>query len=199
MYAVKIDPKNPDKGIIDSAAKAIREGALVVFPTETVYGIAANLLDNKAIGNLYKIKNRPFDKPFTVHISDIKIIRKMGCKVTEEAKALIDKFWPGPLTIILRSKSGKTIGFRMPANRIALELIRASGVPIAAPSANLSGEKAPTSAQDALKNLDGKVDIILDGGKTDIGVESTVIDLTSMPPRILREGSIKAEDLKKYV
>lgn len=198
MYAVKIDPKRPDKKIIAEAADIVKKGGLVVFPTETVYGIAANLLDDKAITKLYEVKNRSRSKPFTVHISDIKMIEKMGCKVTRRAKALIDRFWPGPLTIILKSENGKTIGFRMPANRIALEFIKAVGAPIVAPSANLSGKDAPTSAKEALKDLEGRVDMALDAGLTDIGLESTVIDLTASPPKVLREGAIKAEDLKKY-
>jgi L-threonylcarbamoyladenylate synthase len=196
VYVVKIDPENPDRRIINSAAKAIREGSLVVFPTETVYGIAANLFDKKSVARLYRIKGRPRGKPFTVHVSDIKMIKKMGCAVTKEALRLIKKFWPGPLTIILKVKGGSTMGLRMPANKIALELIRTAAVPVIAPSANLSGKKAPASAQDAIKNLGGKVDIVLDGGRTAIGVESTVIDLTVTPPKILRKGAIKAEDLE---
>ena len=199
MYAVKIDPKKPAKKIIILAADTIRSGGLVVFPTETVYGIAANLLDDKAITKLYDVKQRPKNKPFTVHISDVRMIEKLGCKVTTSARALIKKFWPGPLTIILKSEDGKTIGFRMPANKIALSLIKHAGVPIVAPSANLSGERAPASVEEAMKGLDGKVDMVIDGGKTDIGLESTIIDMTVTPPKILREGAIKAEDLKKYV
>lgn len=198
MYAVKIDPKRPDKKIIAEAADTVKKGGLVVFPTETVYGIAASLLDDKAITRLYKIKKGRRSKPFTVHISDIKMIEKMGCKATGRAKALIDRFWPGPLTIILKSENGETIGFRMPANRIALEFIKAVGAPIVAPSANLSGKDAPTSAKDAFKDLEGRVDMVLDAGLTDIGLESTVIDLSAEPPKVLREGAIKAEDLKKY-
>ncbi len=195
MYVVKIDPKRPDKGIIASAAKIIKKGGLVVFPTETVYGIAANLLCPKAIDKLYRIKSRPLNKPFTVHISDLKMIEGMDCKVTGRARRLIDKFWPGPLTIILKSKDKKSIGFRMPANRVALDLIQASGVPLVAPSANLSGGKPPTSASQLLKNLGSKVDMVLDAGGTDIGIESSVIDLTVKPPRVLREGAIREKIL----
>ena len=199
MYAVKIDPKKPDKKIIVKAADIVKGGGLVIFPTETVYGIAASLVDDKAIARLYEIKNRPLDKPFTVHISDIKMIEKMGCKINEKTKSLIEKFWPGPLTIILKSENGKTIGFRMPADKIAAELIKCAGVPIVAPSANLSGKVAPVSAGEAMKDLEGKVDMVLDGGKTAIGLESTIIDMTIIPPKVLREGAIKTRDLKKYV
>lgn len=198
-YVIKIDPKDPEKDGIESAAKAIREGKLVAFPTETVYGVAANFLDAKAIDKLYKIKNRPKDKPFTVHIADIAMIEALGCSVSAGSLRLISKFWPGPLTVVLRSGSDKTLGFRIPANKVALELIKAAAVPIVAPSANLSGNEAPVSAQEVLKDLDGKIDILLDGGKTDIGVESTVIDLTQEPPRILREGAIAKAELEKFL
>ncbi|MCX5686566.1 MAG: L-threonylcarbamoyladenylate synthase, partial [Candidatus Omnitrophica bacterium] len=178
MYVAKIDPRRPDKKIITAAAEIIKKGGLVAFPTETVYGIATNLQDLRAIDRLYKVKNRPKGKPFTVHISDIRMIETMGCDVTNEAKLLMDKFWPGPLTIILKTKSGKSVGFRMPANRVALDLISASGVPIAASSANLNGLKPPTSAEDVLRDLDEKLDMVLDAGKTSIGIESTIVDIT---------------------
>jgi L-threonylcarbamoyladenylate synthase len=198
-YVVKIDPRRPDKNQIESAAQAIREGKLVAFSTETVYGIAANLLDENAVENLYKIKGRPKNKPLTVHIADIKIIESLGGLLTKEALRLINKFWPGPLTIILKSKNGQTLGFRMPANKVALELIRAAKVPVVAPSANLSGNAAPTSADEALKDLDGKIDILLDSGSAKIGVESTVVDLTVVPPKILREGAIKRAKIEKII
>ena len=194
-YVIKIDPKKPDIDKIKSAAKAVREGKLAAFPTETVYGIAANFLDEKAIDNLYRIKGRPKGKPFTIHIADIGAIESLGCVMTKEALCLAGRFWPGPLTMILKAPEGKTLGFRIPANKIALELIRHAGVPIVAPSANLSGHKAPESAEEVLKELDGKLDIIIDGGHTCIGIESTVVDLTESPPRILREGAIKAEQI----
>ena len=196
---IKIDPANPDKRLIASAAKVIKEGGLVIFPTETVYGIAANLLDEIAVARLYKVKMRPEGKPFTVHISDESMIRDMGCLVTETAEKLINKFWPGPLTIILASELGKKIGFRMPANKIALELIKASGVPIIAPSANLSGVNPPATAEQALTDLAEKVDMVIDGGRADIGAESTVIDLTVNPPRILRVGAVSEKELSKAI
>ena len=199
VSVIKIDPVNPDKRSISSAAKVIRDGGLVVFPTETVYGIAANFLDDSAVARLYRVKARPAGKPFTVHISDKSMIKDMGCLITETAEKLINKFWPGPVTIILASDSGAKVGFRMPANKIALELIRSSGVPIVAPSANLSGVNPPATAQQALRDLAGKVDMVIDGGRTDIGVESTVIDLTIDPPVILRVGAISEEELLKAI
>jgi Sua5/YciO/YrdC/YwlC family protein len=199
VSVVKIDPVNPDKEKIASAAKIIRDGGLVVFPTETVYGIAANLLDAKAMERLNKVKARPDGKPFTVHISDIKMIRDMGCAITRAAEKLMAAYWPGPLTIILKSEKGEKVGFRMPANNIALELIRASGVPVVAPSANLSGRPAPVTALEAMADLEGKIDMVIDGGRTDVGVESTVVDLTVDPFNVLRVGAINREELLKAV
>lgn len=192
---LKIDPDKPDKRLIAYCAAVVQKGGIVAFPTETVYGLAANLLKKKTLDRLYRAKKRPRSKPFTVHIADTAVIKKMGCDIDRAAKALIARFWPGPLTIILRSKSGKNIGFRMPANKIALELIRRAGVPVVAPSANASGARPPKNAGGVLKTLDGKIDLVLDGGSTKIGVESTVIDLTARPFRILRRGAVKAKDI----
>ena len=197
VSVIKIDPANPDKKSITAAAKIIREGGLVVFPTETVYGIAANLLDEKAMERLHRVKARPEGKPFTVHISDLKMIRDMACAITGTAEKLIAEFWPGPLTIILKSRNGEKTGFRMPADKIALELIKASGVPVVAPSANLSGAPAPVTAEEAMTDLEGKIDAVIDGGRTKVGLESTVVDLTVDPFRILRAGAIKAEELSR--
>jgi L-threonylcarbamoyladenylate synthase len=194
-YVVKIDPKKPDKEKIASAAKSVREGSLVAFPTETVYGIAANFMDQKAVDDLYSIKRRPKGKPFTVHIADIAAIEALGCRITKEALKLASKFWPGPLTMVLSLGKDMSLGFRIPANKIALELIKNAGVPIVAPSANISGHKPPTCAEEVLDELDGKISILIDGGSTDIGVESTVVDMTVAPPRVLREGAIKKEEI----
>ncbi len=193
---LKVASKRPDKKLIARAAKVLRSGGLVAFPTETVYGLGANLLDKKAIARLRIVKRRPEGKPFTVHIEDLSLIKKLGCKITKEAKALMDRYWPGPLTIILNCKDGHKIGFRMPDNRVALTLIKESGVPVVAPSANISARRPPRSPEGVLRQLAGKIDILLDAGPTDVGVESTVIDMTVLPPRILREGAIEAKKLK---
>lgn len=192
---LKVSSRKPEKKKIFYSAKILKAGGLVAFPTETVYGIGANLLDKKALGRLYKVKKRSRNKPFTVHISNIKTVKRLGCKMTKEAEGLVSRFWPGPLTIILKSRHGEKMGFRMPDNKIALELISLAGIPVVAPSANISGHPPPTSAEGVLRNLDGKIDILLDGGRTDIGVESTVIDLTVKPFKVLREGAIKSEDI----
>lgn len=193
----KVDPKTPDARAIARAAKAVKDGLLVAFPTETVYGIAANFLDQKAVDRLYEVKKRFKGKPFTVHIADVKTIRDMGCAISKKAKAAMEKFWPGPLTIILKSKDGRKIGFRMPANKVALELISASAVPVVAPSANISGNKPPTDAKSVLRDLNGTIDVLIDSGPTDVGIESTVVDLTVTPPVILREGAIKRATLMR--
>ena len=196
---LKVDADRPGKRTIARAAKRLRTGALVAFPTETVYGLGANILNKKAIARLYKVKRRPKGKPFTVHIEDASLIRKLGCEITKEAGKLMDKYWPGPLTVILNCKNGGKIGFRMPDNKVALSLIKESGVPVVAPSANISGQVPPTRPEDVLKQLGGKIDLLLDAGSTDVGIESTVIDMTVSPPGILREGAISREEMSKVL
>ena len=196
---LKVDPQKPDGDLIAYGARIIKRGGIVAFPTETVYGLAANLLDRKAIDRLYEVKRRFRGKPLTVHISDIKMVGQMGCVIPKKAKTLMDKYWPGPLTIILKSQNGSKIGFRMPANKVALDLIGLSEVPVVAPSANISGKAPPKDAKSVLKDFDGKIDAVLDGGRTDVGVESTVVDLTVNPPEILREGAIKRRALLKVL
>ncbi|MFH1752574.1 MAG: L-threonylcarbamoyladenylate synthase [Candidatus Omnitrophota bacterium] len=193
---IKVDPDSPDESVIDEAARAIRGGALVAFPTETVYGLAANLLDEEAVDRLYRVKNRPRNKPFTIHVSSIDMVREIAPDISGKAGRLIDKFWPGPLTIILNSKDGEKVGFRMPANKIALSLIEKCGVPVVAPSANISGNKPPTNADEVLRDLDDGIDMILDGGPSQVGRESTVVDATASHCAILREGAVAAGQLR---
>src|SRR3989338_3323751 len=188
-----------DKKNIKYAAAELRKGALVAFPTETVYGLGANVLNKRAVERLYRVKRRPRTKPFAILITDRNAIRKAGCQVTENAKRLMDKFWPGPLTMIFEGRRGEKIGFRMPDNKIALSLIKSSGVPVACPSANVSGSQAPTTAEEVLEGLDGKIGLVLDGGAAAIGVESTVVDLTAPRLRILREGAIKKEEVLRVI
>jgi len=192
---LKVNPAKPDERIIAYAAAGIRHGKLVAFPTETVYGIAASLSTKSAVSALSRVKKRPRGKSYTVHIADKTDISKMGCVITRAADSLIRKYWPGPLTIILRSRRGGKTGFRIPRNKVALELIRKAEVPIVAPSANISGKKPPTSAAQVLGELDGKIDLVIDGGRTKVGIESTVVDMTTDPPKVLREGAIKTEEI----
>lgn len=196
---LKVDPVKPDGKLIAYAAAILKEGGLVAFPTETVYGLGANLLDKAAMARLRKVKARPANKPFTVHIANVSQIMRSGCVLDARAKKLAKKFWPGPLTMILKSNKGGTVGFRMPANKVALDLIRVSGVPVVAPSANLSGRKPPKDACAVLADLNGRIDVLLDSGPTDVGVESTVIDMTARPFAILRRGAISESEIKKLL
>lgn len=196
---LKVNPNKPDKKLIKYAAGILKDGGLVAFPTETVYGLGANLLDEKAIRRLYRVKARPRSKPFTVHISGASQIKSLGCSLDARAKRLSAKFWPGPLTMVLGSKNGASVGFRMPANKIAIDLIKASGVPVVAPSANLSGNKPPLNASEVLRDLNGKIEVVIDSGPTKIGVESTVVDMTKRPFVILREGAISRSRLEKSI
>lgn len=205
---MKIDQINPDIKKIKIAANIIKNGGLVAFPTETVYGLGANSLNSEAVLKIFKVKNRPADNPLINHIADIEWIYKLAEKVPEEAIILAKNFWPGPLTMIFKKRkivpdvvtAGlKTTSIRMPKNKIALNLIKYSQCPIAAPSANTSGKPSPTMAEHVIHDLYGKIECIIDGGKTNIGVESTVIDLTVHPPLLLRPGGVTYEMLKEFI
>lgn len=204
----KIDPENIDTDIIEYCAGIIKKGGLVCFPTETVYGLGANAFDPKAVSDIFKAKGRPNDNPLIVHVSDydmIDIIADAPSYQIERLNKLGEKYWPGPLTMIVDKDTSvpeevscglSTVGIRMPSNKIALALIRQSGVPIAAPSANLSGKPSPSCFEHCFRDLNGKVDVIIDGGNCTVGVESTVLDLTSDIPNILRPGAITLENVK---
>lgn len=190
---------------IVECANIIKDGGIVAFPTETVYGLGANALDSNAVKKIFLAKGRPQDNPLIIHVSD-KNINKYVSDIPEIAKKLMEAFWPGPLTIILNKKSIvpsetsanlDTIGIRMPNNEIALKLIELSGVPIAAPSANISGRPSPTDIERCIEDLNGKIDYIIGGEKSDVGVESTIVDCTSCPPLVLRPGGITLEMLRK--
>lgn len=204
----KVDPKAPNPEIIRLAADIIRNGGLVAFPTETVYGLGADALNPKAVLEVFKAKNRPLDNPPIVHVADIADVHRLAKDVPAKAVKLMERFWPGPLTLILKRSeivpsitvSGlDTIAIRMPKHEVALALIRASGCPIAAPSANIAGRPSPTTAEHVLEDLGGRIDAILDAGSTQVGVESTVLDLTVDPPQILRPGGVPYEDLKEFL
>jgi tRNA threonylcarbamoyl adenosine modification protein (Sua5/YciO/YrdC/YwlC family) len=190
---VKIDPKAIAQGAINEAAALLEDGGLVVFPTETVYGIAVNLLNKKAMERLKELKNRPAEKNFSIHLSDKIDVRKYAIDILPRAFKVMSRFWPGPLTLILSAPGGKTVGLRMPKNDVALRLLGRVDFPVIAPSANLAGHPAPRDAESALTELDGRVDMILDGGPTEFGVESTVLDARRLPFVVLREGYLKKE------
>lgn len=208
MRVIKVKRSKPESSKIEMAAEVIRKGGLVAFPTETVYGLGADALNPKAVKKVFEVKGRPADDPVIVHIADKKELRKLAEEIPEEAERLMERFWPGPLTIIFKKTKRvpkvttgglETVAVRMPDNPIALSLIKKSGKPIAAPSANLFGKPSPTSAKHVMKDLGERVDLILDGGSTRIGVESTVIDTTSSPPVLLRPGGVTLEELREVV
>lgn len=194
---LRINAKKPETDKIRIAAKIIRRGGTVAFPTETVYGLGADALNAEAVRKLFEAKKRPPDNPIIVHVAYKEDIHRLARDVPEAAEKLISKVWPGPLTLVLK-RSGQvpdvtvvgldTIAIRMPKHKVALALLRESETPIAAPSANLAGKPSPTTAQHVIEDLAGRIDAILDAGRTEIGVESTVINMTSSPPEILRPG-----------
>lgn len=200
--------KNADDLIISDAGEILRQGGLVAFPTETVYGLGADALDEKASAKIYEAKGRPSDNPLIVHIADWEALSKIAKSIPENAKKLADAFWPGPLTMIFEKQDivplGTTGGLgtvavRMPSHPVALELIRQGGGYVAAPSANSSGRPSPTKAEHVAEDLNGKIDMILDGGEVGIGIESTIVDMSGDIPMILRPGYITKEMLEQVV
>lgn len=205
---LELDPEHPQQEAIELAASIIRNGGLVAFPTETVYGLGANAMSEDAVRKIFEAKGRPADNPCIVHIASREMLDRVAGNVPAKAERLIQKFWPGPLTLVLErrpevalsvSAGLSTVAVRMPGNKIALALIRATRTPIAAPSANASGRPSPTTAAHVLEDLGGRIDLILDGGTTDIGIESTVLDVTTDPPMILRPGWITQEMLSEAI
>ncbi len=207
---VRVRDAEKDIDKIKLGAEIIKSGGLVIFPTETVYGIGCDALNEKAVEKLYRVKGRPANKPLILHVCSTDQVYEL-VEVNREAKILIEEFFPGPLAIVLKKKekvpditSGMSdkIAVRMPANRIALKLIELSETPLGAPSANKSGSISPTRAEDAVEEFRNEMDeigLVIDGGETDIGIESTVIDLTVRPARILRLGRIGVEELGEFL
>ncbi|MDH5794813.1 MAG: L-threonylcarbamoyladenylate synthase [Candidatus Bathyarchaeota archaeon] len=205
---LRVNPEEPEIDKIRVAADAIRRGGLVAFPTETVYGLGADALNQKAVAQIYTAKKRPLDNPIIVHVASREEVYKLSESVPERANRLIDNFWPGPLTLVLKASKTvpkattgglDTVAMRMPSHTVALALIRESKVPIAAPSANLSGRPSPTTAEHVRQDLGGRIDVILDAGSTMVGIESTVLDLTVDPPQVLRPGGVPYEELGKIL
>lgn len=202
---LELNPAKIEPAKIKKAAQIIKEGGLVVFPTETVYGLGADALNPIAVAKIFEAKNRPLNDPLIVHIADREDYFRLSNEVYKITLDLVDEFWPGPLTLVLKKSQHippivtaglETVAVRMPEHSVALSLIRESQTPIAAPSANIFGRLSPTTAQHVLDDLDGKVDLILDAGKTNVGVESTILDLTQTSFRILRPGGITLEALR---
>ena len=203
---LRVDAQHPDPLIIEQAAVVLRRGGLVALPTETVYGLAADATNAAAVAKIFEAKQRPRTDPLIVHISNTAELPHVAIDPPPLAHALAKAFWPGPLTMVLRrspsippivSAGLATVAVRFPAHGVALALIRALGSPIAAPSANLFSRPSPTRAAHVWKDLGGRIDMILDGGPTPVGVESTVVDLTIDPPGVLRPGGVLIEALRE--
>lgn len=202
---LKTDQENPDEQAIRKGAEIVRNGGTVVFPTETVYGLGANAFSSEACLKIFRAKGRPPDNPLIVHIASMAMIRDVADNVSGELVSKLRKIWPGPVTILFRKNSripdtvtggSDLVAVRMPANRLALRLIAQSGVPIAAPSANISTRPSITEARHAMKELDGKVDLIYDSGPSPFGLESTIIDISGAEPVLLRAGAMPVEELR---
>lgn len=200
------DNRRPE--VMERAGEILKKGGLVAFPTETVYGLGGDALNPEASARIYAAKGRPSDNPLIVHIADMEALKVLASEVPEKARLLADRFWPGPLTMIMPKSDAvpyattgglDTVAIRMPSHPTAYELIRSSGVYIAAPSANTSGRPSPTTAQHVYEDLNGRIDMIIDSGKVDIGLESTIVDLTGEIPTILRPGYITKEMLEEAV
>lgn len=200
-----LDARRPDPAGIARAAALLREGRLVAFPTETVYGLGAHALDAGAVQRLFSAKGRPADDPLIVHVHDVREIDRLTAEVPDSARALASRFWPGPLTMVMRRSATvprevtaglDTVAIRVPAHPVAQALIAAAAIPIAAPSANLFSRPSPTRAEHVLQDLRGRIDLVIDAGPTEIGVESTVIDLTDAVPTILRPGAVTLEMIR---
>lgn len=208
MIRIRVDAERPEPPLVERAARVIRAGGLVAFPTETVYGLGANALDQAAVGRVFRAKGRPAHNPLIAHVADAEGARALVTWWPESAQRLADAFWPGPLTLVLE-KSARVpdivtgglaqVAVRVPAHPVALALLRAAGTPVVAPSANPSMAVSPTSADHVEKWLGERVDIILDAGTTRLGIESTVLDLSGGVPRLLRPGALSVDDLSAII
>lgn len=204
----RIDEEHPDETLIEEAASIIKNGGLLAFPTETVYGLGGDARDPKASKKIYAAKGRPSDNPLIVHISNMEMLKKTVDMVPEEAVVLAEAFWPGPLTLILKKSDYipkettgglDTVAVRMPSRISARLIIEKCGIPLAAPSANISGRPSPTKAEHVIEDFDGRIEGIVDDGPSPIGLESTILDLTVNPPAILRKGFIEKKDIEKVL
>jgi L-threonylcarbamoyladenylate synthase len=205
---LRIHPDSPQPEIIACAAAILREGGLVAFPTETVYGLGANALDPAAVARIFTAKGRPANNPLIVHIADTPTVQGLAADWPNAASLLAKRFWPGPLTLVLPRRAsvpdivtagGPTLAVRQPAHPVARALILATGLPLAAPSANRSSRLSPTRAEHVARDLAGRIDLILDAGPTSGGLESTVLDVTRVPSRVLRPGPIAPSDIAAVI
>lgn len=203
-----VDPVTPEPSIIERAAACLRSGGLVAFPTETVYGLGVHALDADAVRKLFAAKDRPANDPLIVHVADVRDVAQVAAGVPAVVTRLAARFWPGPLTLVLPrgaavplevTAGGDTVAVRIPSHPVAQALLRSAKVPIAAPSANLFSRPSPTRAAHVKDDLDGRIDLILDGGPTTVGVESTVLDLTTAPPSVWRPGAVTIDMLREIL
>ncbi len=208
MITLKLDLKSNYDDSVLKAAKLLENGGIVAIPTETVYGLAASAYNEEAIEKVFKAKGRPQDNPLIVHISDMEMLREVAFDIPKTALKCAEKFWPGPFTMVLKrtdktascvSAGLSTVAVRMPSDKTALDIIRKSKLPLAAPSANSSGRPSPTSPKHVEADLDGKIDAIVFGEECEVGVESTVVSFCTEKPRLLRPGAVTAEDLRKII
>jgi len=194
--------------MLEKAAKLIKQGKIVVFPTETVYGIGTNGLDEQAVKKLYKVKQRPRNKPITLLVANMEMVHTIARDITEVEYKIMEKFFPGPLTIILKKKDivpdivtaeQDTVGVRIPSGECARKLVEIAGVPIAAPSANITGEPSGTNLQEIKENFNGKADFFIDGGISELGLASTIVQVVDGKPQILRQGNITLEQINNAI
>ena len=194
--------------MLEKASEFIKQGKIVVFPTETVYGIGANGLDEKAVRKLYEVKKRPLNKPISLLVSNMEMVKAIAKDITEVEYKIMEKFFPGPLTIILKKKdivpdivtAGQdTVGVRMPSGEIARKLVELSGVPIATPSANISGQPSGTNLSEIKEHFEENVDFYIDGGNSELGISSTIVQVIDGKPKILRQGSLTLEQIEKEI
>jgi L-threonylcarbamoyladenylate synthase len=194
-----VDPRRPEAETVRLAADVLKTKGLVAFPTETFYGLGADALAPEAVRRVFEVKGRPRGKPVLVLVASVSMAESLVVEIPSQARALINRHWPGPLTLVLRARreiesavtaGTGTIGIRMPGHPVALALVQAAGTPLTAPSANLSGASPPTTAGEVLEVFDGKIEVVLDGGPTPGGPPSTVVDMTVDPPRVLRAGAV---------
>ena len=192
---IALDPARPDPAALARVARRLEAGAVVAFPTETVYGLGCLPEHEESVTRIYAIKDRPADRPLALYLADPRDLLVWPARISPEAGRLIERFLPGPLTVLLEDKTGATAGFRVSSNRVLTQLIKAVGHPLVGTSANLSGGSSPTTAGEVLEAFRGRIEVVLDAGPTELGTDSTVIDCAASPPVIVREGAIAAAEI----